>query len=64
MAAMVVIGGGCGFRIKAHCSNQPNKSAVKAVTFTLTTSCTQAARQSVSVIKVSVVCMGIKEMLA
>ena len=26
MAAVVIIDGGCGLRIEAHCRNQPNKS--------------------------------------
>ena len=64
MATVVIIGGGCGLRIKhiivinlirvSYCCI--------AITFTLTfllNSCTQAARWSASAIKMGVVCMGV-----
>ena len=66
MAAVVVIGDGRGLTVEMCCRNQRNRSKLSlytAVTFTLTillNSCTQATRWNVSVIKVGVVCMGIR----
>ena len=64
MAAVVVIGGRHGLGIEVHHSNQPTNVSYCciAVTFTLTfllNRCTQASRQSTSVIKVDIVCVGI-----
>ena len=52
MAAVVIIGGGHGLRIKANRNNQPNN-------IFLLNSCAQAGTRSASVIKVGLVCLGV-----
>ena len=72
MAAVVVIDDGHGLTAEARHINLPNKSMLylyKPLLFTLIfllNSCTQATRQSTSVIKVGVVCLSrhLKEELA
>ena len=57
MAAVVIIGGGCGLRIEVRCINQPNKCKLLLYSryFYFINSCTQATRQSTSVIMVGVI---------
>ena len=61
MAAVVLIGSGCGLKIKAHHRNQPNQSnlALYISHYFHLTVILNRQQDSVSIIKVGVVGMGI-----